>query len=68
MPSSCNDAEFLTSLGIAPDVEWLCRQSASSPEQRQYVEDLLRLNRLLGGGMQLTLPSVSAIPPGEVNQ
>lgn len=64
-----DDAEFLAQLGIAPDVEWLCEQAAVTPEQRQYIEDLLRLNRLLGGGMQVTLPIVRQAlrlpPPSE---
>jgi hypothetical protein len=43
-----NDIEFLTECGIAPELPWLAKQQATTPEQQRYVNDLLRINEMLG--------------------
>lgn len=43
------DYDLLKSLGIEPDPLWLIAQSAATPEQQNYVLNLLRINMLLGG-------------------
>jgi hypothetical protein len=50
-----NDSDFLSDLGITPDPLWLIEQNSYTPEQQQYVLDLLRINMLLGGGLRITL-------------
>lgn len=44
-----SDPLFLAECGIEADMAWLMIQNATTPEQMRYVEDLLRLSRLLGG-------------------
>lgn len=49
------DDIFLKDCGIQPDIIWLIEQNDYTPEQQRYVQDLLAINRLFGGGLCVTL-------------
>lgn len=50
-----SDPDFLAECGIELDPVWLIELNDYTPEQQQYVESLLRINMLLGAGLQLIL-------------
>lgn len=53
--TSCSDPDFLADCGIIPDLAWLLESNCFTPEQQKYVEDLLRINMLLGGGGEIVI-------------
>lgn len=50
-----DDIKFLHECGVQPDPLWLLEQSATTPEQKQYVSSLLRINMMLGGSLRINL-------------
>ena len=47
-----NDLDFLIECGIDPDAEWLISLNDLTKEQKRYVKDLVRINRMLGNIQQ----------------